>query len=218
MIDFMELAAQCAPQVHVTTLASVVLHESGANPYAVGVNGGVKLPRQPRNKAEAIATAEWLKANGYNFDGGLGQVNVRNLEWLGMSISDLFDPCANLRGAAIVLTDCYKRASVHYEAGQPALQAALSCYNTGNFSAGFSNGYVMKVAANATLQVPALVPRTKDARAPVRLQASQPGERAAASKTAKEIAPDDGMPDAFGKKKRDAFSEAASKEAEGSVN
>ena len=130
MIDFTDLATQCAPEVHITTLSSIVQHESSANPYAIGINGNISLPRQPKNKTEAIATAEWLKANGHDFDAGLGQINIRNLDRLGMSIPDLFDPCANLRSAATVLTDCYKRALVRYEPGQPALHAALSCYNT----------------------------------------------------------------------------------------
>lgn len=172
MLEFALLAQECAPQVHVKTLAAIVRHESAANPFAIGVNGGVRLPRQPKSKAEAIATAEWLKANGHDFDGGIGQINVRNLGWLGMSIEDLFDPCANLKGAATVLGDCYSRATAKYEAGQPALHAALSCYNTGNFNKGFKNGYVMKVAANAALAIPALVPIGQNPGEPVKLRPS----------------------------------------------
>src|SRR4051812_42849159 len=114
MIDFVDMAATCAPNVHIRTLSSIVRHESGLNPFAIGVNGGAKLQRQPRNKREAVSTAEQLKKQGYDFDAGLGQVNIRNLPALKMSIPDLFDPCANLRGAAIVLEDCYKRATNRY--------------------------------------------------------------------------------------------------------
>ena len=211
MMDFSDLATQCAPEVHVTTLSSIVRHESSANPYAIGVNGNVSLPRQPRSKIEAIATAEWLKKNGHDFDAGLGQINVRNLGHLGMSIPDLFDPCANLRGAATVLTDCYKRALVRYEQGQPALQAALSCYNTGNFFSGFSSGYVMKVAKNATLQVPvltvpALMPIEDGKPLPVNLQADY-SQKYTASKEKIYVASTDEFTDAFGNKKQDAFYE-----------
>lgn len=172
MFEFALLAQECAPQVHVTTLAAIVRQESAGNPFAIGINGAARLPRQPQTKAEAVATAKWLQANGYNFDGGAGQINVRNLGWLGMSIEDLFDPCANLKGAATVLSDCYRRAVQKYGEGQPALHAALSCYNTGDFSKGFTNGYVMKVAANAALPIPALTPIAQTPGEPVKLRAS----------------------------------------------
>lgn len=155
-VQFRDLAAQCAPWVHPTTLSAVVMQESRANPLAIGVNGSFKLKRQPRDKAEAVATARWLKENGHNFDAGLGQINVNNMGWLGLDFADLFDPCANLRGAGLVLSDCYTRASRNYGAGQKALMAALSCYNTGDFGRGLRNGYVGKVASRAGVQVPAL--------------------------------------------------------------
>ncbi|WP_323000546.1 lytic transglycosylase domain-containing protein [Denitromonas sp.] len=172
MFEFALLAQECAPQVHVTTLAAIVRQESAGNPFAIGINGGARLPRQPQTKAEAVATAEWLQANGYNFDAGVGQINVRNLGWLGMSVEDLFDPCINLKGAATVLSDCYRRAVPKYGEGQPALHAALSCYNTGDFSKGFANGYVMKVAANAALPIPALAPISQTPGEPVKLRSS----------------------------------------------
>jgi len=155
-IQFKELAAQCAPWIHPTTLSAVVLQESRANPLAIGVNGRYKLKRQPRDKAEAIATARWLADNGHNFDAGLGQINVRNMRWLGLGYADLFDPCANLRGAGLVLSDCYSRASRSYGGGQKALMAALSCYNTGDFGRGLRNGYVGKVASRVGVSVPEL--------------------------------------------------------------
>ena len=213
MIEFALLAQECAPHVNVSTMAAIVRQESAGNPLAIGVNGGVRLPRQPRSKAEAISTAEWLKTNGYNFDAGIGQINVRNLGWLGMSIEDLFDPCANLKGAAKVLSDCYERASTKYGEGQPALRAALSCYNTGNFSTGFRNGYVMKVAANAALPIPALKPIAQDPREPVKLR---PGTTASAVKGGSQPAgehhrqqpgneDDAGLGDAFSRAAGDAF-------------
>jgi type IV secretion system protein VirB1 len=155
-LQFKELAAQCAPWIHPTTLSAVVLQESRANPLAIGVNGSYKLKRQPRDKAEAVATARWLADNGHNFDAGLGQINVRNMRWLGLGYADLFDPCANLRGAGLVLSDCYSRASRSYGAGQKALMAALSCYNTGDFGRGLRNGYVGKVASKVGVAVPEL--------------------------------------------------------------
>lgn len=154
--EFADLAQACAPNIHPVTLAAVVRQESGGNPYAIGVNrGAARLKRQPANASEAIATATWLKDQGHDFDGGLAQINVRNLGWLGLSIADLFDPCKNLQAAQAVLTDCYSRASRSRES-QAALHAALSCYNTGTFTRGFSNGYVAKVAGRVGSPVAAL--------------------------------------------------------------
>lgn len=147
--DMMDLMGRCAPGIHPVTLSAVVRHESSGNPYAIGVNGGARLARQPRTKDEAVATARMLQRKGVNFDSGLGQVNVRNVGWLGVSISDLFDPCVNLRSAATVLSDCYARATKARLTGQAAVHAALSCYNTGSLTKGLSNGYVAKVAAKA---------------------------------------------------------------------
>jgi type IV secretion system protein VirB1 len=220
MIEFAFLAQECAPHVHVTTLAAVVRQESAGNPFAIGVNGGVRLPRQPRNKAEAVATAEWLKANGYDFDAGIGQINVRNLGWLGMSIEDLFDPCTNLKGAATVLSDCYRRAVPKYGEGQPALHAALSCYNTGNFSTGFTNGYVMKVAANAAMPIPALTPIAQDPREPVKLRSSahplpvnsQTGTAGARDRKQPGDEDDAGLGDAFSRAAGDAFRTSTARE------
>lgn len=199
--DFKALAEQCAPSVHVTTLSAIVRHESSVNPYAIGVNAdGYRLPRQPRSKTEAIEVATWLQEHGYNFDGGYGQVNVKNLAWLGMTVADLFEPCKNLQGAARVLGHCYARASKRYGEGQQALRHALSCYNTGNFEAGFANGYVLKVAANATLAVPALMP-LEGAPQPIKLEAAQ----RQTTPPARQALPD-GLGDAFSRAQGDAFS------------
>ena len=47
----------CAPHVHPDTALRIIHHESGGNPYAIGINGPWMLSRQPTSKAQAIATA-----------------------------------------------------------------------------------------------------------------------------------------------------------------
>lgn len=162
MIDLLALVESCAPSVHPATMVAIVSHESSRNPYAIGINDGSALSRQPRDREEAIAMAQTLLDQNRNFDSGLGQINSENMEWLGLSVADLFDPCTNLEAAATVLEECYGRAVKRFEAGQAALQAALSCYNTGTFHRGFENGYVAKVtgqvAAASAPTVPALAP------------------------------------------------------------
>ncbi|WP_455481880.1 lytic transglycosylase domain-containing protein [Bartonella sp. B35(2025)] len=154
--DFMMLAATCAPTIHPTTLSSVVMQESQGNAYAISIDGNQKLSHQPSTFEEAITIAERLKNDGHNFDIGLGQINVKNLGWLGMSLSDLFDPCKNLKAVQIILTHCYERAKSMYNFEQTALKAALNCYNTRDFKNGFTSAYVQKIAANVGVKVPAL--------------------------------------------------------------
>lgn len=148
-MDFISLAQECAPWVAHETLAAIVKHESAFRPLAIGVNGKGRLARQPENKEEAIATAKWLLANGYNIDLGLGQVNSSNLAKTGLTVEDAFEPCKNLAASAKILQWNYQNAVRKVPGEQAALQAALSAYNTGSLTAGFSNGYVQKVINNA---------------------------------------------------------------------
>ena len=148
MLDFFLLAQQCAPTVAPQTIAAVVKHESGFRPNAIGINRAGRLQRQPRNQEEAVVTAEWLIKNGYNIDMGLGQINSANLRRLGLTVKDVFDPCTNLRAAAQILSENYNLASRSYADPQKRLHVALSYYNTGSPTRGFSNGYVSKVMAH----------------------------------------------------------------------
>ena len=166
---FISLALACAPQVHAGTANALVSVESGHNPHAIGVVGGALL-RQPRNGAEALATARALQAEGWNFSIGLAQINVRNLPRLGLTLDQAFEPCTNLGAMQTVLSECNERA-LQREASdasraQRSLRRALSCYYSGNFVTGFEHGYVRRVALAARtslaspLPVPTTVPNT----------------------------------------------------------
>lgn len=117
--------------------------ESKGNPLALNVNG-TTLSRQPRDAADAAALARQYIAAGYTVDMGLMQVNSANLPKLGYSVEDMFDTCKNLRAGSTVLTNFYTLARARYPDEQSALRAALSAYNTGSFTRGFSNGYVAR--------------------------------------------------------------------------
>jgi type IV secretion system protein VirB1 len=147
-IDFAALVSSCAPLVHRTTARALVAIESGLNPLAIGVNGAA-LIRQARTLAEAIATARKLLRDGWNFDVGLAQINVRNWERLGLTADSAFEPCANLRAMQVVLLDCFSRARSQNVVSQVALRQALNCYNTGSFAWGASSGYVQRVVRAA---------------------------------------------------------------------
>lgn len=151
-MDFTALVQDCAAWAAPQTMAAIVKRETQFNPLTIGINGGSRLERQPRNKEEAVSTANWLITNGYNVDLGLAQINVKNLVKLRLSVSDAFDPCRNIAAGATLLSWNYQTARSRISGEQPALLAAISMYNTGSMSAGFSNGYVSGVVANAQKQ------------------------------------------------------------------
>jgi type IV secretion system protein VirB1 len=147
------LSAECAPWVAPPTKAAIVKTESQFYPLAININAGARLERQPASKAEAVVTAKWLIANNYNIDLGLGQVNSANLAKTNLSVEDAFDACKNIAAAATILQWNYASASKKISGEQAALHAAISAYNTGSFTKGFSNGYVQKVLNNAPADV-----------------------------------------------------------------
>ena len=144
---FLALATVCAPLVHPNTAQAIASTESSLNPHAIGVVAGALL-RQPRSLPEAVATAESLRAQGRNFSLGLTQINVHNLDRLGLTVTDAFDGCKNLQAMQTVLGECFDRAS-GAQGPQGSLRRALSCYYSGNFTTGFRHGYVSRVVDNA---------------------------------------------------------------------
>lgn len=134
------MAELCAPDVRTETLRRIASIESSFNPYAIGVVGG-RLERQPKDAPEALATARMLESQGYDYSLGLIQINRKNFARYGLTPESAFDPCANLRVGGLIFQDCLKRAG----ATDRALGDALSCYYSGNFTAGYRLGYVAKV-------------------------------------------------------------------------
>ena len=200
-MDFPTLARQCAPDVHISTLSAVVRHESAFNPLAIGVNAKPHRSIRPKSKEEAVEAVRELMAKGVDFDVGYGQINVRNWKWLGVTPESIFDPCVNLASAQRVLVNCYQRAAKLHGPGRKALYAAFSCYNTGNLTSGFTNGYVGKVIAGAGLAVPAIV---KNAGAMT--DAQKKADSSVPPKPSKPDAFQAPRRDAFGKRRNDAFS------------
>src|SRR3546814_665702 len=82
------LASQCAPNVAPQTVAAIVRTESHGRPFALNVNGSTQPPRQS-NAASAVATAQRYIAAGYSVDLGLGQINSRNMRWLGLTLEKI---------------------------------------------------------------------------------------------------------------------------------
>lgn len=114
--------------------------ESSLNPFAIGVVGG-RLLRQPKSLDEAVATAQMLEADGYNFSLGLAQVNRANLQKYGLdTYAKAFDICDNLAAGSRILAQCYAGAD-------GAWGKAFSCYYAGDYTTGFRDGYVQKIFA-----------------------------------------------------------------------
>jgi type IV secretion system protein VirB1 len=141
------LASQCAPSVAPETVLAIITTESSGEQFALNVNGGEQPARQT-SAADAAATARRYVAAGYSVDLGLGQINSRNMRWLGLTWETVFDPCTNVAALARVLTTNYNAVKAGRDP-QTALRVALSMYNTGSQTRGFRNGYVAKVLRNS---------------------------------------------------------------------
>ena len=141
------LASQCAPTIAPETVLAIIQTESNGDPFALNVNGG-RQPARQSNAADAAATARRFVAAGYSVDLGLGQINSRNMRWLGLTWETVFDPCTNVAALGRVLTANYNAAKAGRDP-QTALRVALSMYNTGSQTRGFRNGYVARVVGNA---------------------------------------------------------------------
>lgn len=126
-------------------MGKLVRAESGFKRFAIGVNNSSHRSYFPTSEKEAVRIAGDLIARGHSIDMGLGQINSANLDWLGLTVESVFDSCTNLSASEKVLRDGYDRARKQGSDPETALHQALSAYNTGTFTRGFSNGYVARV-------------------------------------------------------------------------
>lgn len=143
-----ELILACAPNVAPQTIQEIIRVESGGNPLAINVNkrqgATFQHPKKIKTKQDAVTVANAAIAAGHTVDMGYMQVNSANLSRLGYTVADMFDPCKNITAGAHILTMAYTDALPRHNDEQAALRAALSRYNTGDFTRGFRNGYVAR--------------------------------------------------------------------------
>lgn len=137
-----ELIQACSPNVYLPVAQAIIKTESNFNPYAIGVNKGGRAVKQPTNYNQAVQVAKRLLSQGFNIDLGLTQINSANLNWLGLSVEQAFNPCSNLKAMQTVYLTCHNKAGTTGLGTR--MQRAFSCYNTGNMTRGFKNGYVNK--------------------------------------------------------------------------
>jgi len=146
--SFVDLAQHCAPQITVETLGAVVSIESNFQPLAIRINSDHPLADQPRTRSEAIETATILIAEGHDVDLGLGGVSSGDLNRLGLSVTDTFDFCLNLKATATLL-DGYYQVALRAGATDADAQRTMlrSYYGRGDASVGEIVGYDSKVLA-----------------------------------------------------------------------
>lgn len=144
------LISTCAHDVGYSTMRALVQVESGGNPWIINSNTLKRSFRFDSQAAAESAASNMLRA-GHNIDMGLGQVNSRNMQGLGLTVNRAFEPCSNLQASASILKSSYFAAkALHGAKGEAmVLRHALSRYNTGNDWNGLRNGYVAKVEAAA---------------------------------------------------------------------
>jgi len=149
---FLALALQCSPAVAPDTLLAIARQESGLRAWLLHDNTTTEV-FEGRDLKRTAATANALIAAGHSVDLGLMQINSRNLVFLGVTVTGVLDPCANVEAAGRLLAEAYRSASSRLGAGGEALRIALSRYNTGDDQAGLRNGYVGQVEQRAAAYV-----------------------------------------------------------------
>jgi type IV secretion system protein VirB1 len=121
---------QCLPNDYQPYMARIVKVESNGNPFAININGGYKMSRQPKTKEEAVYWSTILINKGYSVDMGISQINSQHLKAGGMfaksGVEAMFDPCENLLMGAYIFGKNYNK----YD------------------EKGVKNGYVSKVLAS----------------------------------------------------------------------
>ncbi len=152
--EFEQLASKCAPDIAPDTMASVIEIESGFRPYAIAVVNGPSF--YPETYEEALLKINEIATQNVSFSVGLGQINNRNFERMGVTPEQMLDPCFNIKASAQVLGECYRRAIKEHDSQSDSLKAALSCYYSGNFITGIKQGYVDKVVRKGKERVPSI--------------------------------------------------------------
>lgn len=150
--EMSDLIEKCAPRIHPETMASLISAESRGNQFDIADAGPLNMPWTDRkrlvrtlhysNVDEATQAAMALIQNGHTVSLGLTQVNDRNLKALGITIRDAFNACVNIAAGGKIFTAYYTQAARQFGAGERAMRAALSAYNSGDWWRGERDGYV----------------------------------------------------------------------------
>ena len=147
-----QLLASCAPSIGSRTMGAIVRVESDGNPLVIHDN---TLSRSffPKDTRQAVAWAHQLLGLRHSIDLGLSQINSANLQPLGLSVNEAFNPCTNLAAGSTILASDYRAATSEFGPGQYALRRAIGAYNSGSLYAGY--GYIHEILVAAGVDAPA---------------------------------------------------------------
>ena len=139
------------PNVDSAIIRQIIRVESNFQEFTVNVNKLDSFVLKTKDEAEKTAK-EYIK-KGYSVDMGLMQFNSKNLSlpiFNHLSVSDLFDPCKNIKAGSDIFFLAYQNTDKNLNK-EERINRALSVYNTGNQELGFRNGYVAKYNLLPTL-------------------------------------------------------------------
>ncbi|WP_299239911.1 lytic transglycosylase domain-containing protein [Sulfurihydrogenibium sp.] len=99
-------------------LVAIAKIESGFRPWVININQNGRSVKviNPKSVEEAAIYLQYLHDNGYNYDVGVGQINVRNIKRLGLRPQQLLDPCNNIMVSAYILKENVLRYGLTWEA------------------------------------------------------------------------------------------------------
>ena len=144
MID-LAMIEQCSFGVHPATVVAIIQAESDVNPLALNINSLARQPKSAQSIHAAAQLAQTYIDAGYSVDMGLMQVNSQHLKRFIATPIQILEPCQNILIGTTILHENYLWAQRSGLEGDAAMRAALSAYNTGNFTNGVTNGYVENV-------------------------------------------------------------------------
>jgi Transglycosylase SLT domain. len=99
-------------------LVAIAKVESGFRPWVININQNGRSVKviNPKSVEEAATYLQYLHDNGYNYDVGVGQINVGNIKRLGLRPQQLLDPCNNIMVSAYILKENILRYGLTWEA------------------------------------------------------------------------------------------------------
>jgi type IV secretion system protein VirB1 len=106
-ILFIDLAAQCAPQVPVDLLAAIARVESGIHAWAVRSGEPAEIAK---SAGEGVAVTVGRLDQGQDVLVGLMGLDARTLNADGLSYLEAFDACRNLEAAGRVIDRFWQAA------------------------------------------------------------------------------------------------------------
>lgn len=145
-MDVLAYMQQCGADVNPYTTAAIMRIESGFNPLAIN-NNTLGRSYFPATRPEAETMASDFLAKGNELAVGFMQVHTQWLSRLGLKVSQLFEPCTNIRVGTYILKTNYEECQMRGLTGQKAMDCALTAYWSGRYVPG--SKYVDMVRGSA---------------------------------------------------------------------